>query len=282
MSGQEKKSKQFRALHERDGVFILHNPWDVGSAKMLTALGAEALATTSAGYAFANGLTSAVGIIPREAAIAHAREMVEATHLPVSADLENGYGHSPEDVAQTVEMAIEAGLAGCTIEDTTGDADNPLYDRSLAIERIAAGVEMAKKLDPDFMLCARAENYLFNRPDFDDTLKRLLGYQAVGADVLYAPGLPDLAVISKLCAAVETPVNVVRGIGLKNVRAEELAAAGVKRISAGSALARVAYGAMIEAASRSFDAGSFTAFDDAASFAVLDKLITKADHMRDG
>ncbi|WP_148301871.1 isocitrate lyase/PEP mutase family protein [Sneathiella glossodoripedis] len=277
---QPVKSKKFRALHERDGVFILHNPWDVGSAKMLTALGAEALATTSAGYAFAKGLTSAVGLIPREAAIAHAREMVEATHLPVSADLENGYGHRPEDVAETIELAIEAGLAGCTIEDTTGDPDNPIYDRSLAIERIAAGVEAAKKLDENFMLCARAENYLFNRPDFDDTLKRLLGYQAVGADVLYAPGLPDLAAISKLCASVEAPVNVVRGIGLSGVSAKELAMAGVKRISAGSALARVAYGAMLTAVRQSFEEGEFAAFDEAASFSELDRLISEGDRLK--
>ncbi|MEH6405486.1 MAG: isocitrate lyase/phosphoenolpyruvate mutase family protein, partial [Sneathiella sp.] len=193
MTNTNKKSARFMALHYREGAFVLPNPWDVGSAKMVTALGAEALATTSAGYAFANGLPSTVGVITREQALSHAKELVDATHLPVSADLENGYGDKPEDVARTVEMAIEIGLAGCAIEDTSANPDKPIYDQSLAIERIAAAVETAKKLDVNFVLTARAENYLFNRPDFDETMERLLGYQAVGADVLYAPGLPDLS-----------------------------------------------------------------------------------------
>jgi len=277
MLNTNKKSARFMALHYREGAFVLPNPWDVGSAKMIAALGAEALATTSAGYAFANGLPSTVGVITREQAISHAKELVEATHLPVSADLENGYGDKPEDVARTVEMAIEIGLAGCAIEDTSANADKPIYDQSLAIERIAAAVETAKKLDVNFVVTARAENFLFNRPDFDETMERLLGYQAVGADVLYAPGIPDLSMISKLCDTVEKPVNVVRGIGLKGVSISQLQEAGVKRISAGSALARVAFGAMVTAMNKIYQNGDFTDFDTAASFGALDNLVEKSD-----
>lgn len=280
MTSSTQKCADFAALHNRASIFILHNPWDVGSTKMLTALGAEALATTSAGYGFSKGLTSAVGLVPREEAMAHAKEIVDATHLPVSADLENGFGDRPEDVAETVEMAIGVGLAGCSIEDATGDPANPIYDKSLAIERIAAGVEAARKLDENFVLCARAENYLYKRPDLDDTLTRLIEFQGVGADCLYAPGLPDLETIQDVCASVSRPVNVVRGIGLKGVTLAELETAGVKRVSAGSALARVAFGAMVEAAWKSYEEGTFEAFDEAASFTALDKLILQADEMR--
>lgn len=279
MLSSMEKSKRFMSLHKRNGIFVLQNPWDAGSAKMLTALGAEALATTSAGYAFSTGLTSQVGLISRDEALSHAKSIVEATPLPVSADLENGYGHRPEDVVETIKRAIEIGLAGCTIEDTSGDPDNPIYDRSLAVERISAGVEAAKKLDENFVLTARAENYLFNRPDLDDTMDRLLGYQAVGADILYAPGLPDLEVITSVCRTLDKPVNVVRGIGLTGVTLNEMQEAGVKRVSAGSALARVAYGAMVTAANRIFQSGSFQDFDTAATFGSLDNLIVGADDM---
>ncbi|MCG8493318.1 MAG: isocitrate lyase/phosphoenolpyruvate mutase family protein [Sneathiellales bacterium] len=277
MTDMSNKSRDFAALHKRGTAFFLPNPWDVGSTKMVTALGAEALATTSAGYAFSNGKTSAVGEINREEALTHAEELVKATHLPVSADLENGYGKDPEAVAKTIERAIEIGLAGCTIEDTSGDEDNPLYDASLAIERIAAASETARKLDPDFMLTARSENYLFGRSDLDDTLHRLLGYQNVGADVLYAPGLPDLATIKQVCDAVERPVNVVAGIGLKGVTMQELQECGVTRVSAGSALSRVAFGAMTQSMKEILETGSFDSFQKAASFSSLDKLIQKAE-----
>ena len=277
MTDMSNKSRDFAALHKRGTAFFLPNPWDVGSTKMVTALGAEALATTSAGYAFSNGKTSAVGEINREEALTHAEELVKATHLPVSADLENGYGKDPEAVAKTIERAIEIGLAGCTIEDTSGEEDNPLYDASLAIERIAAASETARKLDPDFMLTARSENYLFGRSDLDDTLHRLLGYQNVGADVLYAPGLPDLATIKQVCDAVERPVNVVAGIGLKGVTMQELQECGVTRVSAGSALSRVAFGAMTQSMQEILETGSFDSFQKAASFSSLDKLIQKAE-----
>ncbi|MEX0582057.1 MAG: isocitrate lyase/phosphoenolpyruvate mutase family protein [Sneathiella sp.] len=267
------KAEKFKTLHLREHAFVLPNPWDVGSAKMLAALGFEALATTSAGYAFSSGKGTAIGEISRQEALEHAAGIIAATSLPVSADLENGYGDAPEAVAETVRLAAEIGLAGCTIEDTTDDRDHPIYDRTHAIERIAAAAEVVAKLDRPFMLTARAENYLFGRLDFDDTLARLKGYEAVGADVLYAPGLPDLQTISEVCRSVSRPVNVVAGIGLPGVTVAELERAGVRRISVGSALARVAFGAMVSAATEIHETGSFAPFKSAASFASLEKLI---------
>jgi 2-methylisocitrate lyase-like PEP mutase family enzyme len=267
------KATVFADLHQRDGIFVLPNPWDVGSARMLAALGFEALATTSAGFAFSQGVGAFVGVVDRDRAIAHAADIVGATVLPVSADLENGFGHTPEDVAETVRRAGEVGLCGCTIEDATGDRDKPIYDRNHAVERIAAGVEAARSLNRPFMLTARAENYLFGRPDFDETLGRLQGYEKVGADVLYAPGLPDVAAIRTVCQTVTKPVNVVAGIGLAGVSLSDLAAAGVKRVSVGSALARVAFGAFVDAANAIRDNGDFGAFESAATFADLGRLI---------
>lgn len=271
--GPADKADLFHALHGRGRIFVLPNPWDIGTAKILAALGFEALATTSAGYAFSRGRLDWVGEIDRHEALAHAREIVHATPLPVSADLENGFGESPETVAETVRLAADAGLAGCTIEDTSGDPENPIYDRDLAIERIAAGAEAAARLDRRFVLTARAENYLHGRPDLDDTLARLTGYEAVGADVLYAPGLPDLDSIRKICSSVSRPVNVVAGIGLKGVTLDELAQAGVVRVSVGSSLARTALGAMLRAAREIRDHGTFTAFESAAPFSEIETLV---------
>ncbi|MDF2365930.1 isocitrate lyase/phosphoenolpyruvate mutase family protein [Sneathiella sp.] len=271
------RAEAFKALHLREKAFVLPNPWDTGSTKMLTALGFEALATTSAGFAFSTGKGTSIGEIGREEALDHAAGIIAATPLPVSADLENGYGHSPEEVAETVRLAAEIGLAGCTIEDATGDPDSPIYERAHAIERIAAAAEVVRGLDRPFMLTARAENYLFNRPDFDDTLMRLQCYEMVGADVLYAPALPDLEAIKTVCQEVSKPVNVVAGIGLPGVTIAELEAAGVKRISVGSAFARVAYGAMISAAREILDTGSFAPFQSAASFSSIEALIKSVD-----
>ena len=267
------KANRFHALHKRGRIFVLPNPWDIGTAKILAALGFEALATTSAGYAFSQGRVDWVGEVGRDEALAHAREIVQATSLPVSADLENGFGESPETVAETVKLAAAMGLAGCTIEDTSGDPEKPIYDKNLAIERIAAGAEATAKLDRRFILTARAENYLHARPDLDDTLERLTGYEAVGADVLYAPGLPDLDSIKKVCASVTKPVNVVAGIGLAGVTLAELEQAGVTRVSVGSSLARTALGAMLGAAQEIRDHGTFTAFESAASFSEIEQLI---------
>lgn len=268
-----KRAEVFKALHLRQKAFVLPNPWDVGSAKMLTALGFEALATTSAGFAFSTGRGTSIGEISRSEALAHAAEIISATTLPVSADLENGFGHTPEAVAETIRLAADIGLAGCTIEDTTGDPDNPIYERGHAIERIAAAAETVRRLDRPFMLTARAENYLFGRPYLDDTLARLQGYEAVGADVLYAPALPDLETIKTVCKEVSKPVNVVAGIGLPGVTIAELERAGVRRISVGSAFARVAYGAMINSATEILETGSFASFKGATSFASIEKLI---------
>jgi len=267
------RAEVFKALHLRQKAFVLPNPWDVGSAKMLTALGFEALATTSAGFAFSTGRGTSIGEISRSEALAHAAEIISATTLPVSADLENGFGHTPEAVAETIRLAADIGLAGCTIEDTTGDPDNPIYERGHAIERIAAAAETVRRLDRPFMLTARAENYLFGRPYLDDTLARLQGYEAVGADVLYAPALPDLETIKTVCKEVSKPVNVVAGIGLPGVTIAELERAGVRRISVVSAFARVAYGAMINSAKEILETGSFASFKGATSFASIEKLI---------
>lgn len=272
---QRAKAEEFEQLHKRDKLFILPNPWDAGSAKMLAALGFEALATTSAGYAFSMGKLDTIGAMDREMALAHAKELVNATSLPVSADLENGYGDSPEDVQKTVYAAAEAGLVGCTIEDTTGLKDKPIYDKAFAIERIAAAVEAARSLDFPFMLTARAENYLHGRPDLADTLERLQGYESVGADVLYAPGLPDTGTIASICQAVSKPVNVVAGIALRGVSVDQLQTCGVQRISTGSSLARTAIGSMLDAANAILEEGRFDAFESAASFKDIEALIER-------
>ncbi len=272
---QPAKADQFVQLHQRDKLFVLPNPWDRGSAKMLAALGFEALATTSAGYAFSQGKLDSIGSVQREEALEHAKQIVEATDLPVSADLENGYGDSPEEVQKTIYAAAQTGLVGCTIEDTTGDKNNPIYEKSFAIERIQAAVEAVNTLDFNFTLTARAENYLHGRPDIDDTLARLQGYEAVGADVLYAPGLPDTHTIKSVCDALTKPVNVVAGIALRGVTTDQLQQCGVQRVSVGSSLARTAIGSMISAANAILDDGRFDAFESAASFGDIEALIKR-------
>jgi 2-methylisocitrate lyase-like PEP mutase family enzyme len=262
------KTTSFRALHQRAGAFVIPNPWDVGSARLLASLGFEALATTSAGLAFSLGRPE--GLLSREEVLAHCRAIVGATGLPVSADLEKGFGDSPESAAETIRAAAETGLAGCSIEDHTGRRDDPIYDAILAVERIAAAVEAARGLGRDFVLTARCENFLWERPDLDDTLRRLQAFEAAGADVLYAPGLRDLEAIRTVCAALKKPVNVVMGLPGAAFTVRELAEAGVKRISVGSALARLAYGACIAAAEEIAATGSFTALSDAIGFAALE------------
>jgi len=262
------KTTSFRALHQRAGAFVIPNPWDVGSARLLASLGFEALATTSAGLAFSLGRPE--GLLSREEVLAHCRAIADATPLPVSADLEKGFGDSPESVAETIRAAAETGLAGCSIEDHTGRRDDPIYDATLAVERIAAAVEAARGLGRDFVLTARCENFLWERPDLDDTLRRLQAFEAAGADVLYAPGLRSLDDIRSVCAALKKPVNVVMGLPGAAFTVRELAEAGVKRISVGSALARLAYGACIAAAEEIAATGSFTALSNAIGFAALE------------
>ena len=258
----------FRALHQREGAFVIPNPWDVGSARILASMRFEALATTSAGMAFALG--SQEGTVSRADTLEHCRRIVEATTLPVSADLEKGFGDSPDRVAETILAATQTGLAGGSIEDHSGDPSNPIFDFELAVERIAAAVEASHSLEQDFVLTARSENFLWGRCDLDDTIRRLQAFSQAGADVLYAPGLHDIGSIRTLCAAVDKPVNVVMGMPGASFTVEQLAAAGVKRISVGSAFARSAFGAFVTAAREIIEQGSFTFADSAIGFAELD------------
>jgi 2-methylisocitrate lyase-like PEP mutase family enzyme len=258
----------FRALHEREGIFVIPNPWDVGSARILAGMGFEALATTSAGMAFALGLRE--GTVSREDTFDHCRTIVQATSLPVSADLEKGFGDSPRAVEDCIIAAAETGLAGCSIEDHTGHRDDPIFDFNLAVERIAAAVEAARSLSRDFVLTARAENFLWGRRDLDDTIRRLQAFSEAGADVLYAPGLGDLETIKAVCAQVDKPVNVVMGLPGRRYSVDELAAAGVKRISIGAASARAAYGTLVDAANEINQQGSFSFADGIIGFAELD------------
>ncbi|MFR0689831.1 oxaloacetate decarboxylase [Enterobacterales bacterium AE_CKDN230030158-1A_HGKHYDSX7] len=245
---QQQRGEAFRALHQRDGLFVLPNPWDAGSAKMLAHLGFEALATTSAGLAFALGRRDAEGAVSRDEALANAREIVEATPLPVAADLENGYGDTPEDCAETIRLAAACGLVGGSIEDATGRPDTPIYPLELAVERITAAVEAARALPFTFTLAARAENFLHGRVDLDDTIRRLVAFAEAGADVLYAPGLKTREEISAVVQAVAPrPVNVLVGSPAVQLSLAELAELGVKRVSVGSTLARAAYGAFFSA-----------------------------------
>lgn len=258
----------FRVLHERDGIFVVPNPWDVGSARIFAKLGFEALATTSAGMSYGQGVTE--GVLSPEAVLEHCGMLVAATDLPVSADLEKGFGDRPEDVAQTIRAAAAVGLAGGSIEDFTADVDAPIFEKSLAVERVIAACEARDALADDFVLTARCESLSYGSTDLEAVIDRLQAYEAAGADVLYAPDLHDLQSIRAVCESVNKPVNVVMGMPGSTFTIEELAAAGVKRISIGSAFFRVAYGAMIDAAREVQDRGTFTRTQDGISFAEMD------------
>jgi 2-methylisocitrate lyase-like PEP mutase family enzyme len=271
MPDQASKAFAFRALHARFGAFIIPNPWDAGTAKILTQLGFEALATTSAGLAFALGRSD--GAVTREETLANAHSIVQVTHLPVSADLENGFGNSPQKVAETIQLAVSIGLVGGSIEDSTGDRDKPIYDLNLATDRIAAAVEAACAQNIHFTLTARAENFLHRRPDLDDTIARLQAFGKAGADVLYAPGLPSLEAIREVCSAVNHPVNVVAGLSGPSFSLEQLADAGVKRVSVGSALSRAALGAFMRAATEMKELGTFGFAREATPYAEINKLM---------
>lgn len=271
MSDQATKAFAFRALHARSGAFIIPNPWDAGTAKILTQLGFEALATTSAGLAFALGRSD--GAVTREETLANARAIVDATNLPVSADLENGFGHSPQKVAETIQLAVSVGLVGGSIEDATGDRDKPIYDLSLAVERISAAVEAACAQNIHFTLTARAENFLHGRPDLEDTIARLQAFEKAGADVLYAPGLPNLKAIREVCLAVNRPVNVVAGLSGPSFSLKQLADAGVKRVSVGSSLNRAALGAFMRAATEMKELGTFDFAREAVPYAEINKFM---------
>ncbi len=269
------KGSEFRALHEREGAFVIPNPWDVGTARILATLGFEALATTSAGLAFSLG--KADGGVTRNEALTHCRVLVVATDLPVSADLEKGFGDSPESAAETIRAAAGTGLAGCSLEDFTGDRDNPIFSFDLAVERIRAAVEAMQALPDDFVLTARCENLIRGRDDLDDTIRRLQAYDEAGADVLYAPGLRDLETVRIVCQSVSKPVNVLVAPGA-SFSVAALAEAGVKRISVGSLLARVAFGAFVEASREMAEQGTFCYADDAMGFAEIEGLLAGARH----
>jgi 2-methylisocitrate lyase-like PEP mutase family enzyme len=255
MTTQTQKAVQFHALHQRAGTFLIPNPWDAGSARVLAALGFEALATSSGAAAATLGRRD--GKLTREEALASARAIVHATDLPVSADLENGFGDSPAAVAETVRMAADAGLVGCSIEDSSGNKDRPLYELELASERISAAVAVVRSLPFHFTLTARAENFVRGQPDLDEVIKRLVSYEEAGADVLFAPALPDLAAVRVVCSAVSRPVNFMAGIRGKSFTVAELVTAGVKRISFASSLYRAAITGLIEAASEAKQHGTF-------------------------
>jgi 2-methylisocitrate lyase-like PEP mutase family enzyme len=263
MVTQAKKGEAFRALHQRARAFIIPNPWDAGTARLLADLGFEALATTSAGYAFSAGLPD--NVVDRDKMMAHVAEIASATDLPVSADLENGFGDAPETVAETIRLAAAAGLAGCSIEDMSREAHS-IYEHEHAVERVRAAAEAARGLPFVFTLTARAENYLVGRPDLADTIKRLQAYQEAGADVLYAPGLKSREEIAALVSSVDRPVNVVMGLQGVQLSLADLSAIGVKRISVGSALSRAALGAFLRAACEMRDHGTFTFAEEAANY----------------
>jgi len=269
------KCRIFRNLHIRPGAFVIPNPWDVGSARILAAMGFEALATTSAGLAFSLGVPE--GGVSRKDTLSHCRSIVSATLLPVSADLEKGFGDEPETVAETVRAAAAVGLAGCSIEDYTGRREDPIFEFNHAVERVAAAAETARSLSHDFVLTARCENLLCDRPGLDDVLRRLQAYERAGADVLYAPGLPDLGAIRDVCRAVSRPVNVVMGLPGTTFTVAELADAGVKRISVGSALARLTYGSLVRAAREIAEKGSFKFAADAMGFAEIEGYFRALD-----
>jgi 2-methylisocitrate lyase-like PEP mutase family enzyme len=267
MSTQPEKAARFHALHEGPGTFIIPNPWDIGSALMLAGLGFQALATSSAASACAIGLRD--GGLTRDQALHHARMIVDATDLPVSADLEKGFGDAPEDVAETVRLAAAVGLVGCTIEDTTGNPSRPLYDDQLAIERIASAAEAAHGLPFPFMLTARAHNLMFANASLDATIERLQAFESAGADVLFAPGLPDLEAVRTVCSALRKPFNFMAGIKGKSFSVTELADAGVRRISLATSLYRAAMTGLLEAAKEVKESGEFGFIDRSVSTAEL-------------
>ena len=249
------KAEKFVALHRGPGVFVIANPWDAGSARILAGLGYQALATSSG--ASAGVLGKRDGRVTRDEALAHARLIVEAVDLPVSADLEKGFGDRPEEAAETIRLAGEVGLVGGSIEDASGDKDKPLYDFNLAVERVAAAAREARAHPFPFTLTARAENFLRGNPDLDDTIRRLQAFEQAGADVLFAPGLPDLAALRAVCGALKKPFNFMAGIKGKSFSVAELEAAGVRRISVATSLYRAAMSGLVDAAREVKDKGSF-------------------------
>jgi 2-methylisocitrate lyase-like PEP mutase family enzyme len=270
-STQREKAIRFHALHDGPNVFVIPNPWDVPSARILAVSGFQALATSSAASASVLGRKD--GGLTRDQALGHARTIVEATDLPVSADLEKGFGEVPEIVAETVRLAGEAGLVGCTIEDSTGKQDGPLFDFPLAVERIAAAAQAARSFSFPFMLTARAHNFLYANPSLEETIGRLQAYENAGADVLFAPGLPDLDSVKAVCSAVSKPVNFMVGIKGKSFSIPALAAAGVRRISLATSLYRAAMTGLLQAVREVKETGGFSFVDSSVTTANINEAM---------
>ncbi len=272
MSTQAEKGLLFRALHARDHAFIIPNPWDAGTARLLAYLGFEALATTSAGYAFSVGQRD--NTIDRDEMMEHVSAIASATDLPISADMGNGFGDAPEIVAETIRLAAAAGLAGCSIEDMPRKPDHSIYEFDFAVERVRAAAEAVRSISFPFMLTARAENYLVGRPDLKDTIKRLQAYQEAGADVLYAPGLTAKDDIAEVVRSVDRPVNVIMALQGVRLSLAELSAIGVRRVSVGSALSRAALGAFLRSAREMREHGTFSFAKEAVSFREINDMFS--------
>lgn len=270
---QARKAEVLAALHRQPGAFIIPNPWDAGSARLLEMLGFEALATTSAGYAFSLGKPD--NHVGREQMMLHLAQLAAATSLPISADLENGFGDDPCVAAETIRLAAQAGVVGGSIEDSTGRADGPLYCLAHAAARVQAAAEAARSLPFKFTLTARAENYLVGAPDLSDVIKRLQAYQEAGADVLFAPGLKRIEDIATVVRSVDRPVNVIMGLSGVTYTLAELAAVGVKRVSVGGSLARAALGAFMRAARELREHGTFGYAADAIPMAEINGLLSR-------
>ena len=271
---QHRRADAFRALHERPAAFLLPNAWDAGTARLLAAQGFESLATTSGGLAFSLGRADGGNLVTRDETLANAAAIAAATTLPVSADLESCFADKPEQVAETIRLAAAAGLVGGSIEDATGRPEQPVLPLEAAAERVAAAVGAARALPFPFTLTARAENFLYGHPDLDDTIRRLQAYEAAGADVLYAPGLPSAEAVREVCAAVTKPVNVLAAGPLLALSVAELEACGARRISLGSALPRVALTAALRGAEEAIQHGTFRFAQDALSYGEINGMLS--------
>jgi 2-methylisocitrate lyase-like PEP mutase family enzyme len=280
MQSQHDKAIRFRALHETPGIFVIPNVWDGGSASVMAGLGFEALATSSAACAATLGKLD--GEITREEALAHARLIVAVSAHPVAADLENGFGDSPETAAETIRLAAAAGLVGGSIEDASGDSRAPIYAMGQAVERVAAAAEAAHRLSFPFMLTARAENFLHDKHDLGDTVRRLQAFERAGADVLFAPGLPDLAAVRVVCRAVTQPVNFMVGMRGRSFALADLAAAGVKRVSLSTSLYRAAITGLFAAAREAKQAGTFNYVETLMRGDDLDQYLRQQALARNG
>ncbi len=272
MMDQDDKARLFREMHVPGDPFIIPNAYDVGSAKMLAGLGAKAIATTSSGFAFTIGRPD-MGNVSRDEMLDHCEDMVRAVGIPVSADLENGFAHDPDGVAETVHMAAETGLVGCTLEDSTMDPTRPSYDFEIAVARMAAAVEAAEELPYDFTICARADGVMLGSYDVDEAIRRLQAYEEIGAHCVYCPMPPGIEDLTKICASVDTPVNALCAGGFTKYSKDDFARAGVARISIGGALARVTHGLIAEIGTAMLGLGDFSGLGKAMPGNEVDKIM---------